>query len=83
MPVCTHPRTDLGQAAQILAGAGVEELSLRYSYGVGEVEQEQIGQVWKANLASIGVDLVLERLPGTPSGRSRRVTRPVPRTSSS
>ena len=56
------PQTDLGRAAQILADAGVQDLTLTYSYDVGEVEQQQIGEVWKANLASIGVDLVLEPL---------------------
>lgn len=56
------PQTDLDRAAEILSGAGVGDLSLTYSYDVGEVEQEQIGEVWKANLASIGVDLVLEPL---------------------
>ncbi len=56
------PQTDLDRAAELLAGAGVQDLSLTYSYDVGEVEQEQIGEVWKANLASIGVDLVLEPL---------------------
>ena len=56
------PQTDLGRAAQILADAGVQDLTLTYSYDVGEVEQQQIGEVWKANLAPIGVDLVLEPL---------------------
>ena len=56
------PHTDLDRASEILSGAGVQDLSLTYSYDVGEVEQEQIGEVWKANLASIGVDLVLEPL---------------------
>ena len=56
------PQTDLSRAAELLSGAGVQDLSLTYSYDVGEVEQEQIGEVWKANLASIGVDLELEPL---------------------
>ena len=56
------PRTDLERAAAILTEAGVSDLSLTYSYDVGEVEQEQIGEVWKALLATIGVELVLEPL---------------------
>lgn len=56
------PRTDLARAASILEAAGASDLSLTYSYDVGEVEQEQIGEVWKANLASIGVEMVLEPL---------------------
>ena len=56
------PPTDLDRAAGILSGAGVQDLALTYSYDAGEVEQEQIGAVWRADLASIGVDLVLEPL---------------------
>ena len=55
-------QTDLDRAAAILSDAGVDDLTLTYSYDVGEVEQEQIGEVWKASLAEIGVDLVLEPL---------------------
>ncbi|MCY3561801.1 MAG: ABC transporter substrate-binding protein [bacterium] len=56
------PQTDLARAAATLEAAGVSDLTLTYSYDVGEVEQEQIGEVWKALLATIGVELVLEPL---------------------
>lgn len=56
------PRTDLARAAAILEEAGASDLTLTYSYDVGEVEQEQIGEVWKALLATIGVELILEPL---------------------
>ena len=56
------PQTDLAGAAAILEEAGAGDLTLTYSYDVGEVEQEQIGEVWKALLATIGVELVLEPL---------------------
>ena len=56
------PRTDLDRAGQILEEAGETDLSLVYSYDAGTAEQQQIGEVWKANLATIGVDLVLEPL---------------------
>lgn len=56
------PRTDLEEASRLLDDAGVEDLSLIYSYDTGTIEQQQIGEVWKAALATIGVDLVLEPL---------------------
>ena len=56
------PQTDLGRARNILEEAGETGLSLIYSYDAGTTEQQQIGEVWKANLATIGVDLVLEPL---------------------
>lgn len=56
------PRTDLDEAHRLLEEAGVTELVLTYSYDAGTTEQQQIGEVWKANLDSIGVDLVLEPL---------------------
>lgn len=54
--------TDLDAAATILANAGVTDLSVTYSYDAGGTEQQQIGEVWAANLATIGVELVLEPL---------------------
>ena len=56
------PGTDLDRARALLEAAGETGLSLTYSYDAGTTEQQQIGEVWKANLATIGVDLVLEPL---------------------
>ena len=56
------PPTDLDRAQALLEEAGETGLSLTYSYDAGTTEQQQIGEVWKANLATIGVDLVLEPL---------------------
>lgn len=56
------PETDLDAAAKILADAGVTDLSVTYSFDAGTTEQQQFGEVWKANLATIGVDLVLDPL---------------------
>ena len=56
------PQTDLDRARAILEEAGETGLSLTYSYDAGTTEQQQIGEVWKAKLATIGVDLVLEPL---------------------
>ncbi len=56
------PETDLDAAAKLLADAGTTDLSVTYSFDAGTTEQQQIGEVWKANLATIGIDLVLEPL---------------------
>lgn len=56
------PDTDLDAAAKLLADAGETDLSITYSFDAGTTEQQQIGEVWKSNLAEIGVDLVLEPL---------------------
>ena len=56
------PDTDLDRAAELIAVAGADGTQLVYSYDSGTVEQQQIGEVWKANLATIGIDLVLEPL---------------------
>ena len=56
------PPTDLDRARALLEAAGETGLSLTYSYDAGTTEQQQIGEVWKANLSTIGVDLELEPL---------------------
>ena len=56
------PQTDLEAASLLLESAGMTDLSIVYSYDTGTIEQQQIGEVWKAGLATIGVDLVLEPL---------------------
>ena len=61
-PNLAVPDTDLDRAAAILSDAGVTDLSLTYSYDAGTTEQQQIGEVWSANLATIGVELILEPL---------------------
>ena len=61
-PDLSLPETDLDRARALLEAAGETDLSLTYSYDAGTTEQQQIGEVWKANLSTIGVDLVLEPL---------------------
>ena len=56
------PDTDLARAGELVAAAGASGSQLVYSYDAGTVEQQQIGEVWKANLSTIGIDLVLEPL---------------------
>ena len=61
-PEMELPPTDLARAGELLAEAGTSDLSVLYSYDSGTLEQQQIGEVWKANLATVGVDLVLDPL---------------------
>lgn len=61
-PELEIPRTDLEAASRLLDDAGMTDISIIYSYDAGTIEQQQIGEVWKAGLATIGVDLVLEPL---------------------
>lgn len=56
------PQTDFEQARAIMEEAGETDLSLTYSIDSGTTEQQQIAEVWKASLATIGVDLVIEPL---------------------
>ena len=56
------PETDLDKARALLEESGETDLSLTYSIDSGTAEQQQIAEVWKANLATMGVDLVIEPL---------------------
>lgn len=56
------PDTDLERAGELIEAAGMSGTQLTYSFDAGTVEQQQIGEVWKANLATVGIDLVLEPL---------------------
>lgn len=56
------PETDLERARQLIEQAGADELTVTYSFDAGTTEQQQIGEVWKANLSTIGVNLELEPL---------------------
>ena len=56
------PATDLDRARQLIESAGADGLTVTYSFDAGTTEQQQIGEVWKANLSTIGVNLELEPL---------------------
>ncbi|WP_420624965.1 ABC transporter substrate-binding protein [Candidatus Poriferisodalis sp.] len=56
------PATDLDRARQLIETAGADGLTVTYSFDAGTTEQQQIGEVWKANLSTIGVNLELEPL---------------------
>lgn len=59
-PDLALPQTDLERAAEILEAEGLTDLSIRYGYGADSLDQQAVGEVWAANLSSIGVELVLE-----------------------
>ncbi|WP_419946717.1 ABC transporter substrate-binding protein [Candidatus Poriferisodalis sp.] len=56
------PQTNLDRARELIEAAGADGLTVTYSFDAGTTEQQQIGEVWKANLATIGVNLELEPL---------------------
>ena len=56
------PAIDLDRARQLIETAGADGLTVTYSFDAGTTEQQQIGEVWKANLSTIGVNLELEPL---------------------
>ncbi len=54
------PSLDLEAAAAMLKEAGVSDLELTMTYGVGDTLQSLAGELWKANLATMGVTLNLQ-----------------------
>ena len=60
------PRTefDLDKARALLeeAGIGEGELSLLFTYVSSNLDEQQVGELWRAELAKIGVDLELSGL---------------------
>ena len=54
------PSLDLEQAATLLKDAGVTELELTMTHGAGDALQSLAGELWRANLASVGVTLNLQ-----------------------
>ena len=60
----TQYHQDLDKAKELLTEAGYSDgdLSLEYTYVAGDLSQQQIGELWKADLASIGVNLDLQGL---------------------
>ena len=55
---------DLDKAAALLADAGIGagELSLLYTYVADDLDEQQVGELWRAELAKIGVDMELQGL---------------------
>lgn len=54
---------DLDKAAQLLAEAGhADGLSLVYTHVAGDLDEQQVGELWRSELAKIGVDLEVRGL---------------------
>jgi peptide/nickel transport system substrate-binding protein len=55
---------DLDKAKELLAQAGYPDggLSLLYTYATGDFDQQQLGELWKAELAKVGIDLEIQGL---------------------
>jgi peptide/nickel transport system substrate-binding protein len=54
---------DLGRAEQLLNEAGIDgELSLTLTYATGDQNEAQMAELWKAELAKIGVDLKIRAM---------------------
>ena len=53
---------DLDKAAELLAEAGYPDggLDLLYTYATGDLDEQQVGELWKAELAKLGVNLELQ-----------------------
>jgi peptide/nickel transport system substrate-binding protein len=60
----TQYHQDLDQAKKLLTEAGYPDggLTLKYTYVAGDLSEQQIGELWKADLATLGVTLDLQGL---------------------
>ena len=57
------PQYDLERAQELLVEAGQEEgFDLSYTYSAGDLEQQLVGELWKAELAKLNITLNLEGL---------------------
>jgi peptide/nickel transport system substrate-binding protein len=63
-PDLESPQFDLDRAKQLLAEAGYPEggLTLLYTHVAEDLDEQQIGELWRAELAKIGVDLEVQGL---------------------
>ena len=53
---------DLDKAADLLAEAGYPDggFDLLYTYATGDLDEQQVGELWKAELAKLGINLELQ-----------------------
>ena len=53
---------DLDKAAELLAEAGHPDggFDLLYTYATGDLDEQQVGELWKAELAMLGINLELQ-----------------------
>jgi peptide/nickel transport system substrate-binding protein len=55
---------DIAEAERLLAESGVDTngLELVYTYAAGDLEEQLVGELWRAELARLGIDLELRGL---------------------
>jgi peptide/nickel transport system substrate-binding protein len=53
---------DLDKARELLEQAGYPDggFEIRYTFAAGDLDEQQVGELWKAELAKLGIDLKLE-----------------------
>jgi peptide/nickel transport system substrate-binding protein len=63
-PDLESPEFDLDRAKQLLAEAGYPDggLTLLYTHVAEDLDEQQVGELWRAELAKIGVDLEIQGL---------------------
>ena len=54
------PSTDLAAAKALLDEAGVSGIELTMTYGTGDALQQLAGELWRANLSALGIELILQ-----------------------
>jgi len=59
---------DLDKARQLLAEAGYPEggFSLVMTYAIGDLDEQQVGELWKAELAKLGINLEVRGMEWEP-----------------
>jgi peptide/nickel transport system substrate-binding protein len=55
---------DLDKAKQLLSDAGYPDggFKLLYTFATGDMDEQQVGELWKADLAKLGIDLEIQGL---------------------
>ncbi|MBA7704118.1 putative D,D-dipeptide-binding periplasmic protein DdpA [subsurface metagenome] len=63
-PNLTQYSYDLDKARELLEEAGYPDggFDLRYTFAAGDLDEQQVGELWKAELAKLGIDLKVESL---------------------
>jgi peptide/nickel transport system substrate-binding protein len=63
-PNLTQYSQDLDKARELLEQAGYPDggFEVLYSFSAGDLDEQQIGELWKAELDKIGIDLIVEGL---------------------
>jgi peptide/nickel transport system substrate-binding protein len=63
-PKLTQYSYDLDKARDLLSQAGYPNggFELRYTYSAGDLDEQQVGELWKAELDKLGIDLTVEGL---------------------